>query len=172
MAKILLKGSFNEEGYRGAVAEPADRETAARQLFTKAGLQVESFYFSPTAGCQFVIMEGDVTQLAAAEFAFMSSISCSWVKYPHVGQPIMMTRFARSFNAGSCDSFTDHVEPRLNLTWWNPGRRQDFLRSTVSLTHLRSYFLSILLPNFQESDSPQAFWTPFLALGACGWLRL
>ena len=73
MAKILLKGSFNEEGYRGAVAEPADRETAARQLFTKAGLKVESFYFSPTAGCQFVIMEGDVTQLAAAEFAFMSS---------------------------------------------------------------------------------------------------
>ena len=39
MVKILLKGSFNEEGYRGAVAEPADRETAARQLFTKAGLR-------------------------------------------------------------------------------------------------------------------------------------
>ena len=61
MAKILLKGSFNEEGYRGAVAEPADRETAARQLITKAGLKVESFYLSPTAGCQFVIMEGEVT---------------------------------------------------------------------------------------------------------------
>ena len=55
------------------MADPADRETAARQLFTKAGLEVESFYFSPTAGCQFVIMEGGITQLAAAEFACMSS---------------------------------------------------------------------------------------------------
>ena len=73
MVKILLKGSFNEDGYKGAVNDPADREIAARQLFKRACLEVESFYFSPTAGCQFVIMEGDVTQLAAAEFAFMSS---------------------------------------------------------------------------------------------------
>ena len=73
MAKILLRGSFNEDGYRGAVADPSDRETAARKLLREAGLEAEAFYYSPTAFCQFVIMEGDVSDLAAAEFAFMSS---------------------------------------------------------------------------------------------------
>ena len=73
MAKILLRASFNEEGYRGAVADPKDREAAARKLVNEAGLQVEAFYYSPTALCQFVIMEGDIADLAAAEFAFMSS---------------------------------------------------------------------------------------------------
>ena len=73
MAKILLRGSFNEDGYCGAVADPSDRETAARKLLREAGLEAEAFYYSPTAFCHFVIMEGDVSDLAAAEFAFMSS---------------------------------------------------------------------------------------------------
>ena len=51
MAKILLRASFNEEGYRGAVADPNDREAAARKLVNEAGLQVEAFYYSPTAFC-------------------------------------------------------------------------------------------------------------------------
>ena len=72
MAKILLRGSFNEDGYRDAIADPSDRETAERKLLREAGLEAEAFYYLPTAFCQFVIMEGDVSDLAAAEFAFMS----------------------------------------------------------------------------------------------------
>ena len=70
MSKILLRGSSNEDGYRGA---DSDRETAARKLLREAGLQAEAFHYPPTAFCQFVIIEGDVSNLAAAEFALMSS---------------------------------------------------------------------------------------------------
>ena len=70
MSKILLRGSSNEDGYRGA---DSDRETAARKLLREAGLQAKAFHYPPTAFCQFVIIEGDVSNLAAAKFAFMSS---------------------------------------------------------------------------------------------------
>ena len=52
---------------------PTPPTAKPRRAICEAGLEAEAFYYSPTAFCQFVIMEGDVSDLAAAEFAFMSS---------------------------------------------------------------------------------------------------
>ncbi|MEK9776846.1 MAG: GYD domain-containing protein [Quisquiliibacterium sp.] len=65
MALYMTKATYSAAAFQGMLANPSDREKAARALFAAAGVTIHQMYFEVSSGSVVVISEGSVEQYAA-----------------------------------------------------------------------------------------------------------
>jgi uncharacterized protein with GYD domain len=74
MVRLVARGRFTHDYWKGLVAAPEDREPALRKLVEKAGGKVISFYFTTGESDFLVISEADDAEaLIAATLATAAS---------------------------------------------------------------------------------------------------
>ncbi len=64
MATYMTKAKYSAAAFQGMLANPSDREQAARALFAAAGVTIQHLYFEISTGSIVVISDGDADKFA------------------------------------------------------------------------------------------------------------
>ena len=73
MSTYIASARYSNEAFKGMVAQPQDREAAARGIFEALGVQLHQLYFSVNEAEIVAIMEGEAQQMAALEMVTKGS---------------------------------------------------------------------------------------------------
>jgi uncharacterized protein with GYD domain len=73
MPTYIASAKYTNDAFKGMVADPHDRETAARALFDAVGIKMHQIYFSVNEAEIVVVVEGSAQQMATIEMVTMAT---------------------------------------------------------------------------------------------------
>jgi uncharacterized protein with GYD domain len=73
MALYLTCAQYTQDGYKGMIAQPENREAMARALFEAAGIKLLHIWYSPSTSEIVTVGEGDAVAGATAGMVVMAS---------------------------------------------------------------------------------------------------
>jgi uncharacterized protein with GYD domain len=73
MSTYIASAKYSNDAFKGMVANPQDREAAARALFDAVGIKMHQIYFGVNEAEIVVVVEGTPQQMAAIEMVTMAT---------------------------------------------------------------------------------------------------
>ena len=101
MARFIIRAKYTNEGFKGMMADPQNREPAIRKLFESVGATVNEVLYSVSRGEIIVDVEGDTAAVGRAGMITRSSDAISDYEVSEVISPKAMATMMRDASDAS-----------------------------------------------------------------------
>ena len=101
MARFIIRAKYTNEGFKGMMADPQNREPAIRKLFESVGATVNEVLYSVSSGEIIVDVEGDTAAVGRAGMITRSSDAISDYEVSEVISPKAMATMMRDASDAS-----------------------------------------------------------------------
>ena len=109
MARFIIRAKYTNEGFKGMMADPQNREPAIRKLFESVGATVNEVLYSVSRDEIIVDVEGDTAAVGRAGMITRSSDAISIMRFLVISPKAMATMMrdasdaSRQFSAPNQD---------------------------------------------------------------------